>query len=46
MVTGEQVRGTQQRESSRDHERLEQAGHAVGLHTVATPVTDPIGVGA
>ena len=27
-------------------DRLEQAGHAVGLHTVATPVTDPIGVGA
>jgi hypothetical protein len=25
-------------------DRLEQAGHAVGLHTVATPATDPIGV--
>ena len=27
-------------------DRLEQAGHAVGLHIVATPATDPIGVGA
>jgi hypothetical protein len=25
-------------------DRLEQAGHAVGLHTVATPAADPIGV--